>query len=286
VLNAKAETVDTKGKKLTVTFDQLIYLNTPYQLKRSFTRPVDASLCRVLFNERDTVFSVVRPGDSVLVISYKDDARKIPQPRAGVSIEDQVAVFPLPVIADEIHIRKPEKEKKKQESSKKTNPVHKNTITWQQAAKVAAIVLGSALLLLLLFPLLYLTYRMILVALARDPRTRADQVYRAALYRFHMAGFERETRTPLNYAQNRVDPAVHVGFGEFMVLYLRLKYSGEGPQPGDDELILRFATQVGPALRKRNGILRTLLHYFNVPRALRYFQQPQSTDLETEKLLL
>jgi hypothetical protein len=286
VLNAKAEAVDPKTKKLTVTFDQMIYLNTPYQLRHSFTEPVDASLCRVLYNERDTVFSVVHPGDSVLIISYKDDAKKIPQPRPGISIEDQVAGFPVPVIADEIHIRKPEKEKKKQEASKKTEPVNKNRVTWQQLALWAAVLLGGALLLLLIFPLLYLAYRMIRMALARDRVTRADEVYRAALYRFHMAGFEREANTPLDYARTRIDPAVHAGFETFMILYLRLKYSGAAAQPEDDEIIRRFAAQIGPGLRKKNGILRTLIHYFNIPRALRYFQQPLTTDYETENLPL
>ncbi len=47
VLSAKAETVDPVKKQLNVSFKSLIYFNTPYLLNQTFTRPVDASLCRV-----------------------------------------------------------------------------------------------------------------------------------------------------------------------------------------------------------------------------------------------
>ena len=283
VLNAKAESVDHKEKKLRVSFNQLIFLNTAYTLNQSFNRPVDASLCRVMYNKKDTTLAAIHPGDSIIVVSYKDAAKRIPQPRTDISIEDQVAAFPSPVIADEIHIRGKEKEKKKEEGTKKGVNQAAKKMTWREIAWMAAKGAVGLLILMLLLPLLYLFYRLIRVAMARDAAAKADQVYRTALYRLHMAGIERENETPLDYARTKVDPVFSIGFEEFMHLYLRLKYSQKIPQPGDSAAINQFANRVGFSIRKKSGIF-SIFNYFNVLLALRYFRSPQKNDYEPPSL--
>ncbi len=283
VVNAKAESVTIEKKQLVVSFQGLIYFNTPYQLNKTFTRTVDASLCRILYNKKDTTLAAIKPGDSLIIVSYKDDAKKIPQPRPGVSIETQVGGFPSPIIADEIHIHGKEKEKKKNDASKKGLKADERKITWQEMAWMAAKISSGIILLLLLFPLLYLLYRLMGVAFTRDSK-KADQVYRAALYRLHMAGLERETETPLEYAMTKVDPSLSTGLAEFMRTYLRLKYAGGNLRPEDHEVITRFSNGVGPAIRRKMGIVQTALNYLNVLRAIRYFQQPESTDHENLSL--
>ena len=140
------------------------------------------------------------------------------------------------------------------------------------------------LMLLLMLPLLYLVYRLMRIALAREPHSRADEVYRAALYRFHMAGIERDNETPLDYARAKVDPAFGADFEEFMRLYLRLKYAGGGVRPGDTDLIDRFVKTAGSGIHKKNGFIPTLLSYFNVVRAIRYFQQPEKPFYENQSI--
>ncbi len=275
VLNAKAETVNVQGKKLDASFNQLIHFNTPYLLKQTFSKPIDATLCRVLFNKRDTTFAAIQPGDSIIIVSYKDEAKKIPAPRAGVPIEEQIKSFPTPIIADEIHIQKKEVEKKKENAGKKPTAVQEKKMTWQEIAWLAAKGAGVILLIIFLLPLLYLLYRLARVAFATNASTKADQVYRAALYRFHMAGFERETETPLEYAQQKIAPALNVEFEGFMRMYLRLKYSNGSLRDGDDMLIQGFQRSVGSSIRKSIGLFRASINYFNIFRALRFFQQPE-----------
>ncbi len=275
VLNAKAESVNATTKSLDVSFNQLIYFNTPYILIKFFNRPVDASLCRVLFNKRDTTFAAIQPGDSLIIVSYKDEAKKFPQPRAGVPIEQQVQSFPSPIIADEIHIHKKEKAKKKDELGKKAAKAQEKKLTWQEIAWVAAKIIVALLILVLLLPLLYLLYRLARIAFAKDATTKADHVYRAALYRFHMAGFERETETPMEYAEKTIDPALAVGFTNFMRMYLRLKYSNSTLQEGDEVIVSNFNQPIGGSIRKTKGFLKSIVVYFYPLRALRYFQQPE-----------
>lgn len=284
VLNAQAVSVDVATKRLDASFSQLIYFNTPYILNKSFTRSIDASLCRVLYDKKDTTLSAILPGDSLIIVSYKDEAKTFPQPQKGMSIEQQLNGFPSPIIADEIHIRPREKEKKKEEST--TKGVFKEDekkITLKEIAWLAAKGIGSLLIFILLLPLLYLMYRLLRIALARDANAKADHIYRAALYRFHMAGLQRENETPLDYAHIKVDPALGIGFEAFMRLYLRLKYANGSLRQGDDIIIDQFARTVGSAIRKKIGF-HLVINYFNVLLALRYFQQPQQTDYETPSL--
>ncbi|HTH57098.1 MAG TPA: transglutaminase domain-containing protein [Cyclobacteriaceae bacterium] len=275
VLNAKAESVVAERKQLDASFNSLIYFNNPYELNQTFTLPIDASLCRVLYNKRDTTFAAIKPGDSLIIVSYKDEAKKIPQPMVGATIEAQVRSFPKPIIADEIHIRGKEIEKKKDNKGGKAAKPQEKTLTWQEVAWFTAKVASGIVILLLFFPMLYLLYRLFRVASASKGAAKADQVYRAALYRFHMAGIERDVETPLEYAQKKVDPILSTTFEEFMRMYLRLKYTQQNLSADDHDIIDRFSRNAGPSIRRKNGFFKTTLNYFNLLRALRYFQQPE-----------
>jgi hypothetical protein len=284
VLNAKATSIDSVKKSLEVSFSQLLYFNTPYTMDKSVDRVVDASMCRVLYNKKDTTFSAIHPGDSIIIVSYKDESRSIPKPRPGVSIESQVKEFPAPIIADEIHIHGKEKEQDKHDGSvKKTKPEEKK-ITWQEIAWLAGSITGGIILFLFLLPLLYLIYRLIRIMFAGNENKKADQLYFTALYRFHMAGIERGNETPLEYARTKVDPMLHAGFEDFMRTYLRLKYMNGTVRDEDKSVISDFQKTAGPSVRKKMGFFKTALRYFNLMLAWRYFQQPEKTDQETPSL--
>jgi hypothetical protein len=280
VLDAKADKVDLQTKRLDATFQSLLYLEKPYLLTSPLTRPIDVSMCRVIYNKVDTTLSVLQPGDSVIIVSYKDEARVIPELRKGIPIDKQVAAFPTPIIADEIHIRGKEKEKKKEESGVSgLKEEEKKKVTFEEIVRMAASIVGVALLLVLFAPLMYLVYRLIRASAATGTH-RADQVYRLALYRLHMAGFERESETPLHYAHRQVDPQLGAGFEAFMVVYLRLKYSGQPMQSEDIRVVDDFAGKLGASIRRKTGAARALVNYFNLARALRYFQRPPYSETE------
>ncbi len=284
VLNAKVETADATSKSLSATFKSLLFHNTPFELANSEQKDIDATLCRVLYGDKDTTFQAIQPGDSVIIVSYKDEAKRIPPLRPGVKIEQQVAGFPTPIIADEIHIRPREKEEKKKEDTGRPAKQEEPKIDWKKIGMVAAKLFVSLILLLIFAPLLFLLYRLLQVALANKETARADEVYRMALYRLHMAGVERGNDTPLHYAQQKVDPLLGTSFANFMRLYLRLKYTQSSLRPGDGEIIEQSRKELGPALHRHFGWGRITLNYFNLLQAWRYFQQPADTDNENSTL--
>jgi hypothetical protein len=270
---------------LDVSFSNLIYFEETYDLKKPETRTIDVSFCRVLYDKVDTTLDAIHAGDSIIVVSYKDEGRRIPEPRKGASIESQLAAFPSPIIADEIHIKPKGKPVKEEPVAKKKTEDEKKGMTWQEMLMLATKVTVAAISLILLIPLLFLLYLLIRSGLANNPKSKADQVYRAALYRFHMAGVERGMETPLEYARGKVNAAFKAGFEEFMHVYLRLKYGPGTLLSGDNEIINKFAAAYGPAITKYAGFFNAFVNYFNLLRAGRYFFRPEKVELQNQTFL-
>ncbi len=278
VLNAKAETTQPATRQLDATFQRLIFYTDDHTLNQPVTRTVDASLCRVLYDKKDTTFAAIQPGDSIIVVSYKDEAKKLPARLQGVPIEEQMKRFPSPIVADEIHI-KPKPQPKKEDNNgrglvRKEGP----DITWREIAWIAALSVGSLLAVLLFLPLLFLLWGLLRIALARDVASKADRVYQSTLYRLHMAGFERHGQTPLQYAEREVDPKLTVDFAAFMRMYLRLKYAGGSVREGDAAVVQSLQRNLGAALHRYQGFVKTCVKYFNVFRAWRFVRTKNQTE--------
>lgn len=274
VLIGKAETkADLKAKRLDMSFDHLIFFNDDYRLESNTTRTIDASVCRVLYDKKDTTLAAIQPGDSIVVISYDDAAKQVPQPRSDLSIDEQLKSFPKPVIADEIHI-KPREQKSKTEEEKKQQPkAEEKELTWQQILLRVSIVVAGVVWLLFMLPLFWLWGLMLRIGFARHPKTEADRAYRLALYHFHMSGVERGTETAKQYAQEKVDPKLQAGFGPFMDMYLRLKYGNGQLLPDDPAAIRRFRNSIRSAARRNGGFFGVLFSYLNLSRASRFFRR-------------
>ncbi|HET6991162.1 MAG TPA: transglutaminase-like domain-containing protein, partial [Bacteroidia bacterium] len=280
VLDGKAETnPDLKSKQLDVSFNKIIFFNDDYRLNKSYTREVDASVCRVMYGDKDTTLSCIRAGDSLIVVSYDDAAKQVPQPRTGMSMEAQLEGFPKPIIADEIHIKVREEDRKKEEAKKKlVQKANGKEMTWGEILlRVLYIILGI-IILIFLIPGFWLIWLGMRFRSSKDPLTKADRAYRLGLYHFHMAGVERDHETPLHYAMTKADPMFGNNFTGFMQVYLRLKYADKQILPGDNEIISAFGKSVRPSARKKIGFFRMLGHYLNIFRAQRFFRKPEENE--------
>ena len=285
VLEGKAEIApDLKTKQLEVSFKRLIFFNDDYKLEQKVTRTIDASVCRVLYGKKDTTLACIQPGDSIVIVSYDDAAKKVPVPDMSKSIDEQVAGFPKPIIADEIHIKVREADpKKEKEEKKEENKAEEKGMSWGQIFIRVGIVAGGLIVLVFLVPAFWLLWLLIRFNAAKNTKSKADTAYRLALYHFHMAGIERGHETPLQYAINKADPAFKNGFGAFMNVFLRLKYANGQVMPGDDQLIRNFGKSIRPAARKKAGFFKMFLNYFNIFRAQRFFRRPEEPATQEQQ---
>lgn len=262
--------------KVKIRFHDLIFFNDEYHLDKEQEREVDATLCRFVYGTIDTTFGAIHKGDSIFVVSWDDMAKDVPDPDPRKSIEEQMKGFKWPMIADEIYIQKklPPKKKEEQEKDKEQQAEIKTdwTMVWN-------ILLGLAVGLtvgVVLFPLFYLLRLRLRVAGARDTKEKAEAVYRAALYTYHMSGEELRAQTALSYAQQRVDPKFGTAFAEFVNVYLRLKYSGLPAGEADNTVTNTFNAAFRSQIRSKLNVLKTFARWFNLLRALRYFRAPEA----------
>lgn len=277
VIDGKAETAPGQtSKRLDVSFGKIIFYNEDFRLGTVTTREVDASVCRVLYGKKDTTLSAIHPGDSIIVVSYDDESKVIPVPKTGVGIDQQVADFPKPIIADEIHIKPKEDKKKPPEQKKETVKAKSEELTWGQIFVRLLYVVGGIILLILFTPFAFLWILLLRKsASGADPKKRADRAYRLALYHYHMAGVERGSETPMEYAATKADPFFHSNFTGFMQVYLRLKYGSGQLEPDDAAKINMFSQNIMSSARKASGFFTILRNYFNLSRANRYFRRPE-----------
>lgn len=279
------ETPNLKTKRLDLTFAKLIFFNDDYRLENSTTRTIDASVCRVLYGKKDTTLSCIKAGDSLIIVSYDDAAKKVPVPDMSKSIDEQLAGFPKPIIADEIHIKVREEDKIQKEEKKDQEKEKEESHTGRTIGLIIAAILGVLIGIGTGFPRLWLWWLILRVKFAKDIKSKADWVYRRALYEFHMSGIERGHETPLQYAVAKADPILGVGFARFMNMYLRMKYTNGAVLPGDKEIIDNMGRSIRPALRKKFGIIRTYYRLYNIARALRFFRKPEANHDEQQSSL-
>jgi protein-glutamine gamma-glutamyltransferase len=279
VIDGKAETAPgPQSKRLDVSFSKIIFFNEDYRLGTTTKREVDASLCRVMYGKKDTTLSAIHPGDSIVIVSYDDEAKEVPQPLTGVGIDQQVADFPSPIIADEIHIHPKDEVKQKEEEKKKEDPKPEEELTWRQIFNLIVISIASLLAIIFSIPYLIFLFLLLRMRATSDPRKKADRAYRLAIYHFHMNGTERGAETPLEFAAQKADPVFQAGFNSFMQLYLRLKYAGGQMNADDASHIQQFANQILPAVRNKITFFTSLKNYTNLSRANRFLRRPKEQD--------
>jgi hypothetical protein len=200
------------------------------------------------------------------------------------SIDEQVAGFPKPIIADEIHIKvRAEDRKKEPEKKKEEKKAEEEGMTWKQILLRVGIIAGGLIVLVFLVPAFWLFWLVIRFGSAKNTKSKADTAYRLALYHFHMAGVERGHETPLQYAITKADPAFKNGFGAFMNVFLRLKYANGQTMPGDDQLVRTFGKSIRPAARNKTGFFQMILNYLNIFRAQRFFRRPEEPATQEQQ---
>jgi protein-glutamine gamma-glutamyltransferase len=267
-----------KDKKLTARFREINFHGEDYELASEVQKRFDISLCRVKYGLKDTTLAALLPNDSVIIVCYNDQTRKVPQPRNGTAIGDQVNGFDEPIIADELHIKlRPVPEKQLPPKPKPKPPVKKEPtdipfILWT----AGGIAVGLTLLLFMLPALVWMWLRM-RVRSAKNLTEKADRIYRLALFTFHQTTAERSNETPLAYAAEKIDPKLGAGFVSFMQTYLKLKYAGATPTSADEQSINTFwPAFIEKTQKNARGTFRWWLKFSDLSKAQRFLRRPQA----------
>jgi hypothetical protein len=277
VVHGVAET-GAQNKKVKAHFSKVNFHNNEYTLRDEAGKVFDVSLCRVKYGLKDTSLSALLPNDSVVIVCYNNETRKVAPLRKDVDVFVQMQQLSEPVIADELHI-KPRPEPKKEEPKKPEpkKPEKKNPPDIPFILLLTGSIAAGLVLLLFLLPFFVWLWMRSRIAAARTPKERAHRIYRLALFTFHQTVAERGNETPLNYARQTIDPQLHTGFENFMHTYLRLKYAGHTASAGDEQQLRAFWPAFVLATKKNAGnSFRWWLKFLQLAKAQRFLRRPHT----------
>lgn len=217
--------VDTAAKTLSLKVGHFVFKDKEYTLADPQNLTLDMRIATVRKDSADVPLFVVLPGDSATAVSYADAFKNL-SVHAGASGAATIGRFPSPAPTDELYIQNKKEEKKvaPPKVAAKEQP-----FDWRNALRTALWLMAGLLVLFFLLPTLIFNYYRVRSWLSAGNR-RMYWTYNAAGFYLHQLGFARGAHTPLSYAQNIVDPALHANFTGFMQAYLQLKY-GAGHLP-------------------------------------------------------
>lgn len=271
------EEPDKTAKSLSVRFSKVVFFNDEYQLEEEQNRNVDASLCRIVYGKKDTSLSAIHAGDTVFIVSWDDLAKDVPEPDPNKSIDDQVNNFDWPLIADEIYILKKNEEKKTDKKEKGDQLTKEEPFDWTKLAFYGLMMLAGLMLTALLFPLIWLLILSGRVKHGSDSFSFSESVYRLSLYVYHMSGAELKAETSMEFAV-RADAQFNTRFRNFVMVYLKLKYSREQITASEQNLITEYESAFRSKLNDALSAKVRIFRWFNIFRAIRYFKTPEPTE--------
>lgn len=213
--------VDTLKKRITLNVRHMIFHDKEYSLKTPVALELDMKIASVRKDSMEIPLNSVATGDDATAVSYAEAFKKIkPSHPEGAAV---IKTFPEPAPTDEVFIKSltPEtrKEKPQMQEAEEKFPWEKTLISTG---------IGLAVFLLLLFLLPTLIFRYFIFRYRNSgPQQKPYWAYQAAGFWLHQTGFYRNTRTPLQYASQIIDPLFGTDFTRFMNIYLKQKYAGQ-----------------------------------------------------------
>jgi hypothetical protein len=133
---------------------------------------------------------------------------------------------------------------------------------------------GFIFLLALLFPYLCFQWFSLKANKSRSINNKAYYSYMASLLYLHQLGFKRNRQTPLQLAENKIDPVFHTGLGAFITVYQKIKYSGKPLTEQEVGIITNHYPTFIKAVKQQIPLKKRIIAFLNPANTLEYFTQP------------
>jgi hypothetical protein len=159
--------------------------------------------------------------------------------------------FPKTIPVDKVTLQVPE------------TPLTQRLLRW--------IVIVGALLLLVAVVLAFLVYFYFWLRVRQSQEDkRLYWIYRFTLFLLNQLGFYRIVETPLEFAEQKVDPTFGTHFARFMTIYHKSKYSPEGLREDEIRFANEFVVQVENSITQKYKKWEILKKFLNPIPTLRY----------------
>ncbi len=271
VAHGKLLSLDTTKKRGQMEVEKVIYHDKVFEVPEPFKMDMDLSIATITRDSGTVAWSDVKPGMEITALSFSEQFKTIP-PAEGDKIEQVKTKIPKPAPIDEIRILDPEKEKeKKKEAKKDTEPFNLWNIVW-----ITLGVIGAAILVIFSLPaIIYAFYR----SRAKSSTTankKAYWSYTSAMYLMNQLGYSRESLTPLQFAQQKVDSSFGTELSNFTQVYLKTKYSSLPLLPYEEKTIQLFFPAFEKRIKEKIPFKQRFSKFLNFYRTLSFFTKPKN----------
>jgi len=270
--------VDTTAKTMSLALSHFVFKDKEYTLPEATPVVLDMHVATIRKDSVDVPLSSVQTGDSATAVSYAEAFRQLAvnAKEEGASVLKR---WPNPGPIDEVYLRS--KKEIKKEVAKKA-PQKEQPFNWRAALQDALLAFAALVVLFFLLPVLLLAWYLLRYRMAKGAG-KVYWAYRASGFYLHQLGFARSSRTPLQYAQQVVDPALQAGYSRFMQHYLKLKYGAGTLTENELQAALAFLPQLLQAGRNKIKFGSRLLSFLQPWRSFGYFLKPNTNGVAADR---
>jgi hypothetical protein len=256
---------DSLSKKATLKMETLTFHDKEYELVGPVEMQIDLTHAKILQDKEPKNYSSLKEGSSVLVVSYDEKLKKL-KPKAKDNTQQVLDRLPKIVPIDEIHLR-PVKEKKEDVPA----------LTEKQKENYTRIALYGGISLLILLLLTWALLPTITYAVLKSKASKAKSIDEKAYYvnrltnfLLNQLGLIRTEQTPLEFAEQVVDPRFHIGLAGFTKAYHKIKYSKEPLDETDHQAISYYYPDFTQKVKAKYSSKDWLFHFTQTQRTLRF----------------
>lgn len=270
------ENVDTLKKLMRLSVKQFVFHDKEYHLPQPVSVEMDMKVAVIYRDSMAIPLATVKKGDEGTAVSYAEAMKKL-EVSPFDKATDIIRHFPAATPIDEIYLKKKDaiKQTEKHKMAAKPKPVTPRQILWLIFGICSAL-----LLILLLLPRLILQYYILRYNNAPASGDKPYWAYRAATYYLHMTGFNRGTRTPMQYAIEVIDPSLGTAFTAFMNIYLKKKYAKQLLNEREQQYVSGFLASFLQTCRTKISRGKRFISFLNPARSAGFYVMPQEDEKE------
>lgn len=268
VANGKVISTDTVARRMRMQVTDVLYWDQPWHPKMPQEFTLDISMARVLRDTGQVGLDALLPGTDVVAVSFSEVFKELP-PEEGEKWESLYKRWPAPLPVDEIKIIAPEEEKK---AAAPATVFSRFSLI--DMAKWLGGIAGILLLGALLFPLACYRWFSYRAKRAGSTTAKAYYNYMASLLYLHQLGFKRREMTPLEFAEQKIDPAFGTELASFIRVYQKIKYSRHPLSEAETFIIQQQHPAFVQQVKKQVPFKKRFARFLNAGATLEFFTQP------------
>lgn len=268
------DNVDTAKKLMVMKVRHMVFHDRDYKLATPIAVTMDMKIATV---QRDSIavpLASIKAGEEATAVSYADAMKKM-EARNNESGAAIIKRFPNPTPIDEVYLKRKdtEKPKDKQQTTQHEKPLPVKAILWAAVGIVAVL-----FLLFMLLPNMVMWYYKARHNASKTAGAKAYWAYRCASFYLHQCGIFKAELTPMQFAQQVVDPKLGTTFTTFMNIYLKQKYSKHALTDNEAMQVNKFLRSFLGQSKKNIAFKTRFAGFLNPLRTISFFVMPEDDE--------